>query len=214
MDIEATDIQIRKYRSSDYPCCESLVNQAWNFDSNFPPDAMASLAKYIYTMGSIAGSNFFRIIETQNMVISFLFGFNEKEPLPKHSLQKLSSKLGIMKQLMFMKGMKFKAKTALLKSINTHELNRIKLIARGKSEITLFVIDPAYQGAGLGKMLFTEFKTFCRESGVGSILVETNHLEAASFYERIGFKHLGDFNSPLHNHITKNGQACMYECLL
>lgn len=44
-----------------------------------------------------------------------------------------------------------------------------------------------------------------------SIIVETNKLGASGFYEQVGFKHLGDFDFPLHEFATKGGQACMYE---
>ena len=53
----------------------------------------------------------------------------------------------------------------------------------------------------------------CVESGVKSVVVETNKLGASSFYEQIGFIHLANFNSPLHEFATKGGQACIYEYL-
>ena len=113
-----------------------------------------------------------------------------------------------------MKAMKFREKLNFINSIGTHEKNKTALLKRRKSEIVLFVIHPVFQGRGIGEKLFDGFRSCCEKSKVESIIVETNKLGAASFYERIGFKLTGDFASPLHNYITKNGQACLYEYLL
>ena len=113
-----------------------------------------------------------------------------------------------------MKAMKLREKLDFLNSMGTHEKNRTALLKRGKSEITLFVVHHAFHGQGIGKKLFEGFRSFCEKSKVESIIVETNKLGAANFYERIGFKLKGDFDSPLHNYVTKNGQACLYEYFL
>jgi ribosomal protein S18 acetylase RimI-like enzyme len=205
------EIRLREYRDSDYGQCERLVSDAWEFEKNFPPEEMARLAGYLYTMGSVAASNFRRVVEVQGRVVGFLFGLNEEEVVPKHELQRLLPKLAVLKRLFSIKGVRFKKKMDLFKAMGLHESNRAKLVERGRSEIILFVVDPEHQGAGYGKQLFDEFKAYCAKSGVKSIVVETNKLGASSFYEHIGFRHLGDFDSPLHEYATKGGQACMYE---
>lgn len=208
------NVIFRKYRDSDYGACERLVSDAWLFEKNFLPKEMASLAGYLYTMGSVAASNFRRVVEEEGKVVGFLFGLNEKEAVPKHELQRLLPKLAVLKRLFSIKGVRFKEKMDLFKAMGLHEANRAKLVERGRSEIILFVVDPGYQGAGYGRQLFDEFKAYCAQSGVQSIVVETNKLGASSFYEHIGFRHLGDFDSPLHEYATKGGQACMYEYVL
>lgn len=207
-------VTFREYRDSDYSDCETLVDNAWGFQRNFHPLQLAVLGKYLYTMGSAANSNYRVVAEYNNEVIGFIFGYNERIPVPKHELQKLSSRLGILKRLLLMKTMKFREKLNFLNSMGTHEKNRSTLLKRGKSEIVRFVVHPAFQGQGIGKKLFDGFRSFCEKSKIESIIVETNKLGAASFYERAGFKLKGDFDSPLHNSVTKNGQACLYEYLL
>jgi ribosomal protein S18 acetylase RimI-like enzyme len=214
MAVDAENVVLRAYLDSDYGTCERLVSNAWAFEANFPPEQMTRLAGYLYTMGSVAASNFRRVVEVQGEVVGFLFGSNENEPIPKHELQRLLPKLVVLKRLFFIKGMSFNEKMDLFKAMGLHEANRAKLVERGKSEIVLFVVDPEHQRAGYGKQLFDEFKAYCAQSGVQSIVVETNKQGASSFYEHIGFTHLGDFDSPLHEYATKGGQACMYEYLL
>ena len=208
------NVTYREYRDSDYLKCEALVDNAWEFEKNFHPRELAVLGKYLYTMGSIAASNYRMVAEHNHDVIGFIFGYNEQIPLPKHEMQKFSAKLAILRRLLFMKAMKLREKLDFFNAMGTHEKNRTALLGRGKSEIMLFVVHPAFHGRGHGKKLFEGFRRYCEQSKVESITVETNKLGAASFYERIGFKLKGDFDSPLHNYVTKNGQACLYEYFL
>ena len=202
------DYTIRDYNESDYLKCEILVSNAWEFDKNFKPQGLADIAKYMYTKGSVINANFHKVVDVDGEVVGFLFGLNEKSTLPKKNVV---LGLGILMRILFLKGTPFKDKTRLLKSINTHMVNRLKLVKPGRSEIVLFVVDPRHQGVGHGKRLLSVFISQCKESGVESIIVETNTHGASSFYEGVGFKLIGNFDSPLHSYAAKDGQACMYE---
>jgi len=201
----------RQYRDADYAACEALVSNAWDFERIFAPHALARLVAYLYTSGPLAVSNFARVVEIDGQVVGFIFGLNQNQPVPKHEMQKLSKRLAIMARLMLIRGLRFSEKTRLLKAFGAHEVNRTALVGRDRSELTLFVVDPAHQGAGFGKKLFADFADYCRGSDVKNIVVETNKIGASSFYERIGFKMIGDFHSPLHAYATPDGQACMLE---
>lgn len=199
---------IRDYRRSDYQACEALVNQTWKFDSNFKPQALADIAKTIYTKGSLLNSNFQKVIEKEGKVIGLLFGFNAN--VEKRKSDFLFG-LNILRRIFFIRGLPFKKKTQFFKSLNTHVLNRSKLVEEGKSEIVLFVIDPAFQKQGYGKALLTKFLEECKGASGDSIIVETNTDGASKFYKKMGFKLIGYFDSPLHSYVTRKGRACMYE---
>jgi len=199
---------LREYREEDYVQCESLVNQAWGFDKIFAPEALANLAKGMYTKGSVLGSNYRMVVEVDGKVAGFIFGFNERSR--KLGLN-LIYRLTMLWRLIRVKTEKPKNKNDFINAIKDHEQNRNKLISIGKSEIILFVVGKEYQGRGYGKQLWSGFLNQCKNSGVSSILVETNKLGASSFYELLGFRHLGNFDSPLHEFATKSGQACIYE---
>ncbi len=199
---------LREYREEDYVQCESLVNQAWGFDKIFAPEALANLAKGMYTKGSVLGSNYRMVVEVDGKVAGFIFGFNERSR--KLGLN-LIYRLTMLWRLIRVKTEKPKNKNDFINAINDHEKNRNKLISIGKSEIILFVVGKEYQGRGYGKQLWSGFLNQCKNSGVSSILVETNKLGASSFYELMGFRHLGNFDSPLHEFATKSGQPCIYE---
>lgn len=198
----------RSYQDSDYSQCEALVNQAWGFDRIFSPKALSDLAKCIYTKGSVLGSNYRMVVEVDGKVAGFIFGLNEHGKKPGKNLL---FGLGIMWRLFRVKSEKPEKKKELLTAMQIHEKNRTSIVGRGKSEIVLFVVSKEYQGQGFGKHLWSGFKQKCKDSGVSTIIVETNKLGASSFYELLGFSHLADFDSPLHEFATQGGQACLYE---
>lgn len=186
------------------------MSNAWKFQENFQPKELADINEYIYTTGSIALSNYKKVIEVDNKVVSFLFGFNEKLSVPSHDFQKIGSKLSLLKTIMMIKNMSFFDKFRMIKATFVHEMNKAKLVKHGSSEIFLFVTDPEYQGKGYGQILFEGFVKNCKDMGVEIIHIETNTLGASSFYERVDCVHKGDFFSPLHAYTTKGGQACVY----
>lgn len=197
----------RKYQETDYKQCEFLVNEAWGFDKIFAPKAFSDFAKYLYAKGAILGSNYKMVVEVDGKVAGFIFGLNDKRKKPGLNLR---FRLRMLWRLVRVKSEKPNDKNEFLNAIGAHEKNRNELVGRGKSEIVLFVVGREYQGKGYGKRLWSGFLNQCLESGVSSIVVETNKRGASSFYESLGFTLLGDFNSPLHELATKGGQACMY----
>lgn len=197
----------REYHKTDYQQCEKLVNQAWSFDEIFKPKSLSNLAKFLYTKGSVVGSNYKRVVEVNSKVVGFIFGLNKHYKKPKKDI--LFS-LEILFKLLFVRTVS-PNKKSLLDAISTHEKNKSQIVDNDRSEIILFVIDKKYQGKGYGEKLWRTFRDFCHNSNVTSIIVETNRLGASTFYEKIGFNHLKDFDSPLHEFATKGGQACIYE---
>jgi ribosomal protein S18 acetylase RimI-like enzyme len=201
-------IEIRDFERQDYEKCESLVNEAWGFDDIFPDTKLASFAKLSYTKGSLVYSNYRKVAVSGGRVIGFIFGFNNERSKPIGRI--MFSFIAIWKYLTT-KSSGNPGKSELVNALSGHEINRKKVLTKGNSEIVLFVISSKFRGSGLGTKLWEGFKLHCEQSGVKKICVETNKLGASGFYEKIGFTHLGDFNSPLHDLATKGGQACIYE---
>jgi len=199
---------LRNYESKDYYQCECLVNEAWEFDAHFKPQALASIAKQIYTKGSEINSNYMQVAEIDGHVAGFIFGLNENHPKPKSDL--LFS-LKIIVKLILVKPTLPTSRKEILNAFKTHEINRAELVDRGKSEIVLFVVGKKFKGCGLGRKLWSGFLAHCQENSVKSIIVETNQNGAAGFYERLGFELIGYFKSPVHALVTPEGDACMYE---
>lgn len=198
----------RKFQNKDYTSCEALVNEAWDFENNFKPLALANLAKLIYTKGALLNSNFMMVAEMDGKVAGFIFGLNESTKKPRVNL---FFGLKVWLTLLFIKPILPNSRKAILNAFSEHEKNRFDIVGEGKSEIVLFVVAKEFQSQGIGKKLWSHFLTDCQLSEVRSIVVETNRQGAASYYEQLGFKHVGDFDSPVHAFVTAKGQACMYE---
>jgi len=202
------NFQIREYRQEDYPACEDLVNRAWTFDELYKPERYSALAKKIYTKGAELESTYKSVAVCDDQVIGFIFGLNQH--LVKRRLH-LYFRIKMIKEIIAVKPQSPPGKMELLKALADHEKNRSSLVDSARSELTLFVIAEHWQRKGVGSRLWSGFLNDCKQSGVTRIVVETNKKGASRFYEKIGFTHLGNFYSPLHEIATPGGQACMYQ---
>lgn len=199
--------EIRPYRGSDYDSCEELVNQAWGFDRLFSSGNLRKIAKCLYTKGSEVSSNYKMVAESDGKVVGFIFGQNCHRKKTRGGLL-----LGLKATLdLNFKKMDASERKLFVDAIKGHHKNRSVADSRKTNEIVLFVVDSSNQGKGIGKDLWAGFRDYCLQTGEDVIRVETNKAGASSFYEKLGFSHAVDFDSPLHNLATKGGQACIYE---
>lgn len=200
-------MEIRPYRNSDYESCEKLVNQAWGFDALFSSENLRKVAKRLYTKGSEVSSNYKMVAESDGQVVGFIFARNCHRKKPLGGLR-----LGLKATFdLNFKKMDSSEKKLFVGAIQGHDKNRAMVESHKMHEIVLFVVDGNHQGKGIGKDLWRGFRDLCLETGKDKIRVETNKAGASSFYEKLGFLHVVDFDSPLHNLATKDGQACLYE---
>lgn len=202
------EINIRNFEHYDYDNCEELVNEAWRFDKIISDKNLSKIALRLYTKGSLCSGNTNLVATDQGRVVGFLFGYN--------MLSKTKPRGKIMLALDAIISFNFKKmdkieRNKFIKVLTEHNKNR-NVIEPGKaSEICLFVVSQDLRGKNIGTKLWETFRDSCIKSGVQRIRVETNKLGASSFYEKQGFTHVSNFNSPLHELATPNGQACMYE---
>ena len=206
-DLVAMKPLIRGYCGRDYKHCERLVEKAWNFDRIFPNPALRKIASLGYTKGSLEDSNYSQVVEVNGRIAGFLFGRNERKP---HFKFFVWFRMQMLWRLLFFRG-KRSERDALLTALNVHVDNRSEIVPRGASEILLFVVDPEFQGQGIGNLLWGRFKQNCIDARVESVYVSTNTSGATGFYESIGFTHVGDFVSPLHRIAQWPGIPCMYQ---
>ena len=172
----------------------------------FQPDECTELAKAIYTGGSEIESTFKSVAVANGEVIGFLFGMNRTLYKPKLHLK---FRLRVLWKLYRIKS-STPTKKELIQAMVEHEKNRSTLVPKKRSEIVLFVVADAHQGKGVGKARWGKFLESCSRLKEARVYVETNKSGASTFYENIGFKHLSNFNSPLHEFATPNGEACIY----
>ncbi len=208
--MEDSAAHIRDYRTGDFPACEALVEEAWNFTRNLQPPELARVTRHLYTYGSVISSNHMRVLEDKGRVVGFLFGWNERRPQSTSGWRRFVVSMGFLRKLLFISGMGLREKFAVIGRFNRHEINRHQVEKRGASEINLFVIGAAHRGQGVGRRLVSEFADDCRQHGLERLIVEVNMVQASGFYERCGFTKLGEFESPVHA-IASDPVAALYE---
>lgn len=198
---------IRNFKHGDYQQCEDLVEQAWGLINLFDSRKVSDLARLAYTRGSLESSNYKKVLVLGSRVEGFIFGLNESGAHPRADIR--------FRALVLWKILQLKNDRAewdnLYTALKIHVRNRSDLVMKGQSEIQLFIVNREHQGKGYGKELWSGFKDHCAKSQVKTILVSTNTQGASSFYEKIGFGHVGNFASPLHEIAKWKGQPCMYE---
>ena len=200
------DYEIRDYTEKDYTPCSELVCRAWNFDAVFQPSEFTALAKSIYTGGAEIESTFKSVAVQNGEVIGFIFGMNRT--LYKAKLH-LKFRLKVLWKIYKIKH-STPTTSELIAAMSEQEKNRSAFVPKKRSEIVLFVVSEAHQGKGVGIALWGRFLRSCIELSESTVYVETNKRGASRFYEKIGFTHVADFHSPLHEFATPNGQACIY----
>jgi len=203
---------IRDFKESDFDHCQRLVNKVWQFDTHFQPPQLAKFLTRIYAGGSLAESNFRKVVEENDCILGFLFGKIEKLPFLKSEYGGFLGQIKILRELLFISGLSIRRKLAYLQKINTHEENRRAVEDCESSEVLLFVVDPDAQGKGWGKKLLHSFMDECRKYQLRRIVLETDSESNYEFYKHLGFSVKGDFHSPLLQEFSgMSGQTYIYE---
>jgi len=202
------EINIRNFEHKDYDRCEELVNEAWHFDKIISDKNLSKIALRLYTKGGLCSGNMNLVAVDQGRVVGFLFGLN--------ILAKTKPRGKIMLAIDSIVSFNFKKmdkieRNKFIKALTVHDKNRNNIDPGKASEVCLFVVSQDLRGKNIGTKLWEKFRDSCIKSGVKRIRVETNKLGASSYYEKLGFTLVSNFDSPLHRIATPDGQACMYE---
>lgn len=202
------EIEIRSFEHHDYDRCEELVNEAWHFDKIISDKNLSKTALRMYTKGGLCSGNMNLVAVDQGKVVGFLFGLNILAKAKPRGKLKLA--LDAIISFNFKRMDKIE-RNNFIKALTDHNKNRTVIEPGKASEICLFVVSQDLRGKNIGTKLWETFRDSCIKSGVQRIRVETNKLGASSYYEKQGFTLVSNFDSPLHELATPDGQACMFE---
>ncbi len=203
---------LRDYRRDDLVRCRELINQAWDFDGNISHPEIAALAKDIYVNGSLAESRHYRVVEDDGVVLGLLFGAAGDGDKFLSAYGGVLGSLRVLVRLLRVRGLALREKRRWIAAINAHEVTRVKVTRRSDAELTLFAVDEAARGRGLGRQLLAEYLDVCRSLGKNRITVETDVYSNFGFYEHHGFVRVGEFDSPLTELFSGgSGETYVYE---
>jgi GNAT superfamily N-acetyltransferase len=186
---------MRDYKEADLAECVRLVNLAWDFDSRLA--GLSVFAGLAYAAGSLAQSNFAKVIDDNGALCGFLFGRCGPDPVQRNQYSGPLGGVRILTQLIAVPGVGIRKKLHLLKALVNHEAARRAVEPDRSCEVNLFVVDPASQGKGRGRALMGAFVDHCRSCGAARVTVETDVESNYGFYHHVGFKTVGEFESPL-----------------
>jgi GNAT superfamily N-acetyltransferase len=204
-------LRIRPYRPSDLDECMEMVGRVWGFDERMPP-SLATHARRLYVLGSLAESNAAWVADDDGVVEGFLFArCGTSASLIDSEYSGLGGQMRILIQLVALPGVGLRAKLRWLSAAVRHQW-RVGRLKRLHDELTLFVVRPEAQGKGLGRLLVDEFFDRCRAEGVTRVVVETDRASNYHFYDRLGFTVVHEFESPLNALLTGgSGDSFIYE---
>ena len=203
---------IRELRQEDIYDCITIVDAVWRFKEIFQPIELAELFLDIYTMGSLAGSNYGIVAEENGRVIGFLFGKSSTGKLYQTKYSGIRGQIRLLIDLFRITNVTLKRKLGYIGKINTHEINRRKAEPKREYEVNLFAVFPDLQGKGVGKDLMNSYINRCKKDGVNRITLDTDEECNYKFYEHFGYKKIAEFYSPIQEmYSQKSGTSYVYE---
>lgn len=203
---------IREANPEDWNDCIAIVDEVWNVSQAFQPIELAERFLQIYTLGSLAGSNYAVVAEEDNRVVGFLFGKSATGELYRTKYSGVTGQLKVLFELLTIKQLKFRQKTGYLKMLNTHEMNRRKAEPDRSHEVNLFAVSPTQQGKGVGKELMRSFIAKCTTDGVTRVTLDTDEDCNYKFYDHFGYRKISEFYSPIQEmYSQKSGISYVYE---
>ncbi|MFW6366135.1 MAG: GNAT family N-acetyltransferase [Spirochaetota bacterium] len=203
---------LRTVTPGDYEDCCAIVDRVWRFTSHFKPAQLAACFLDVYTLGSLAHSNFAAVLEEEHTVRGFLFGTRLHGKPVKTRFSGLLGGLTAFAELMLIRNVSVAQKFSIIAMINTHERNRLQAEAQRKYEVNLFAVDPACQGKGYGKILMNSYLDACRNDGIDSVTLDTDEDSNFRFYEHLGFFRSAEYYSPVQEMYSgTNGTSYVYK---
>ncbi|USD67809.1 GNAT family N-acetyltransferase [Vibrio sp. SCSIO 43136] len=200
---------LRDYKPCDYFSCEALINEVWPFESNFASKIVGDYALRLFTTSHIFTSNHAKVVEINGEIAGLLLGKVDQKPESKPSIQQRLFQYACGLRFWLAQSVPWREKRALKSRITEHQAAWQQYSHLG-NELSLLVINPNYQGLGLGRKLWHVYLTTCQQLQAKSVVLETSQVGAGALYEKLGFERVGQFDSPLYQTFYHRTQVYVY----
>lgn len=185
-------VTLRTLRRDDYPPLVELLRATWYADGAGPGVARRLAA--IDFESCLARSNVARVACVAGRPVGVILGRVESDArahaarrMParglanRHRRRALALMPGLLCSPEGWKGLAQMAGIAVVDAVLLHRVGR-----RYRAEVTLFLVDPAMRGRGVGRRLYADLMVRMRAAGVREYVLYTDTDCNVGFYERRG----------------------------
>ncbi len=167
----------------DFESVRHLVGKAWYEEYEDNPKIYRLYTGY-YLYHYVAESSYRIVVKDNDKVIGFLFGNTSKVNVfhyLKYELRVFLLGLKACFSKLGRRGIKI--------TLKTNRVNkRLRKICKGRgAELSLFIVDEAYRGQGIGSQLEKSYLQYLREEHFDFIYLYTDTYSDYQFYDQKGF---------------------------
>lgn len=162
-----------------------------------------------YTGQSLAESNYARVVEDGQGVVGFIFGRSSGIAEFRHKYGGVLGQVRVAFRILLSSWGSLSTCLRLISAWREHDANRRQLLSVRDHEVHLLCMSRRSQGKGMGRELMAAFLDDCRKNGVGVVSLDTDKKYCNyGFYERLGYKLLGYFTSPIQLFYSGSSDEC------
>ncbi|MBU0684865.1 MAG: GNAT family N-acetyltransferase [Thermoplasmatota archaeon] len=200
----------RQFRADDMDACSRLAWDAWVAGSDKSDEFADPRVMEGYVRTFVVRSNWTEVAHDSHGVTGLLFG-RIGSLKGKAGSRSLSSKLGMIPQFLFGTHGQHVSPVLLWHFFMT-EFKVLVNVPRSDAEVNLIIVDPKYQGKGLGKKLIERFVGAARDARCRLVTLYTDD-QASNwrFYEVIGFRKVATFHDGLTSYfVERDAKGIVY----
>jgi ribosomal protein S18 acetylase RimI-like enzyme len=207
-----TSFTFRNYVPADLITCMNLAGEAWPL----PPEIavgvrMDGMIKN-WIESEVAGSTYAEVAESEAGVIGLLFGKVKGQPVLEQQRGLVRSEVNFLLRVLSGSYGNVMRSLRLMISFQATDLKLLINDPRADAKIEMLIVDEAYRGKGLGKLLVTRFIETAKKQGGKSLSVYTDDQTSNwRFYEMVGFKRIAEFHdNGSSRYVGKHANALIY----
>lgn len=187
-----SDVEYRAYREEDAPRAKALIDEAF-YISRYAGGAgpLLDSALEVYLRQVLLGSTFSEVAVLDGQVVGIVTGRIKGEPYLPHRMRNRllmfaniakALAIGIKKWRVIVQYVDFDRAYTKLRPIAVEKKGDLG------DELTVFAVDSATRGTGIGGRLYNDFCEHLRSAGHNAYYLYTDSLCSVGFYEKRGME--------------------------
>lgn len=172
----------------DYNEIKQLITEAWFSDYPFKKRYIKLYASFYLNM-YLAASDYKIVAKDGDKVVGFIFGNLNKAPFTQRFISNTKLFFYSLYMIFSYPGRRKLKITRITKRVNKKLLKPYK--KTHKNELTLFIVDEAYQGKGIGSTLEKMYTTYLKDHGINNVYLFTDTYSNYEYYEHRGYTRKG-----------------------